>query len=78
MKSVRKSGFERFLKRRPRGQGSADPKDRGGDRKEALVLLAIAVLFLANVVLFLFHHYGLTSLNDPRPRSEVSARVEIE
>ncbi len=31
------------------------------ERKEALVLLAIALLFVANVVLYLFHHYGLTS-----------------
>ncbi len=48
---------------------------RSEERKEALVLLAIAVLFVANVVLYLCHHYGLTSLNDWRPHAEVSARV---
>jgi len=61
MKSVRKSGFDRFFNKRRKGKGPADPRDRANERKEALVLLAIAVLFLANVVLYIFHHYGLTS-----------------
>jgi len=75
MKSVRKSAFDRFFSKR-RTEGGAEPKDHADDRNEGLVLLAIAFLFLANVVLYLCHHYGLTSLNDDwRPRSELSARA---
>jgi hypothetical protein len=77
MKSERKSGFDRFFNKR-RQEKAAQPRDRADERKEALVLLAIAVLFLANVVLYLCHHYGLTSLNDSRPRSEMSARVILD
>jgi len=37
-----------------------------------MVLLAIALLFVANVVLYLCHHYGLTSLNDWRAKPEAA------
>ena len=58
MKRVRKTAT---------GRGKApSPNSREAERKEALVLLAIAILFVANVVLYLRHHYGLTSLNDLR------------
>ena len=40
-----------------------DPDERAIERKQGLVLLAIAILFLANVVLYLCHHYGLASFN---------------
>ena len=53
-------------------------RSKADERKEALVLLAIAFLFLANVVIYLCHHYGLTSLNDLRPQSPVSARVMLD
>lgn len=43
------------------GQGRSKPRDKADERKEGLVLLAIAFLFLANVVLYLCHHYGLMS-----------------
>jgi hypothetical protein len=56
----------------PQGRSKED------ERKEALVLFAIAILFLANVVLYLCHHYGLTSLNESHPRTPVSARVIID
>jgi len=75
MKSVRKAEFERFFSKRRKEKEPADRRDPADERKEALVLLAIAFLFVANVVLYLCHHYGLTSFNDLRPGSEVSARV---
>jgi len=77
MKSVRKSAFDRFFsKRRKPRTPVAEQKENAAERKEALVLLAIVFLFLANVVLYLCHHYGLTSLNDWRPHFEqASARV---
>jgi len=71
MNQARKSATARPAK-------TARPRSKDDDRKEALVLLAIAVLFVANVLLYLCHHYGLTSLNDWKPRSEVSARVIID
>ena len=78
MKSVRKSGFERFFSKQRKAQPAAAPRDKADERKEGLILLAIAFLFLANVVLYLCHHYGLTSLNDWQPRAEpVSARVML-
>jgi len=78
MKSERKSGIDRFFNKRRQGMGATQAKDRVDERREALVLLAIAFLFVANVVLYLCHHYGLTSLNDWRPRSEMSARVIVD
>jgi hypothetical protein len=68
-----KSVFERFSKQH--GEKGAPSRDRAEERKEGLVLLAIALLFVANVVLYLCHHYGLTSLNDSRPRAEISERA---
>lgn len=55
-----------------------DPADERREGREGLVLLAIAILFVANVVVYLCHHYGLTSLNDWRPAREVSARVIVD
>jgi hypothetical protein len=74
MKPGRKSAFGRFFSRRPGAKRPADPDER----REALVLLAIALLFLANVVLYLCHHYGLTSLNVRPQPSEVSVRVMLD
>ena len=78
MKSVRKSGMDRLFYKRRRAKGASDQRDNADERKEGLVLLAIAFLFLANVVLYLCHHYGLTSWNDRRPQAEVSARVMVD
>ena len=58
MKSARKSGIDRFFKKRRGDEGAADPRARADERREALVLLAIAFLFVANVVIYLCHHYG--------------------
>lgn len=58
MKSVRKSAFDRFPSKRPKDTGAAWPRKTADERREGLVLLAIAVLFVANVVLYLCHHYG--------------------
>lgn len=78
MKPVRKSQF-------PRPQGgpaplNSDPESRRKteERKERLVLLAIAVLFVANVVLYLCHHYGLTSLNVLPPHGQLAPRVIVD
>ena len=78
MKPVRKSGFDRLFSKRRNAKGAAEQPEKADERKEALILLAIAFLFLANVVLYLCHHYGLTSLNDWRPQSEISARAITE
>jgi len=61
-----------------RTEKTARPRSKDDERKEALVLLAIAVLFVANVLLYLCHHYGLTSLNDLRPPSQAAPRVIID
>ena len=53
-------------------------RDREQERKESLVLLLIAVLFVANVVIYLCHHYGLTSLNDWRPHLHETPQVIID
>jgi hypothetical protein len=50
-------------------------RDKDEERKEALVLLAIAILFLANVLLYICHHYGLTTQADARPQAALAARV---
>ena len=75
MKSQQKIGFDRFDNHPGRGAGAAEQRKHAQDRNDGLVLLAIAILFLANVVLYLCHHYGLTSLNDWRPQTVISARV---
>lgn len=61
MKSVRKLEIDRFFGKRPKEKGRASRRDSEDERKETLVILAIALLFVANVVLYLCHHYGLTS-----------------
>ena len=58
MKLARKSGIDRFFKKRRGEEGPADSRARADERREALVLLAIAFLFVANVVIYLCHHYG--------------------
>ncbi|MGA3171426.1 MAG: hypothetical protein ABSE62_10465 [Chthoniobacteraceae bacterium] len=58
MKSERNSEFGGSFNKQRDG---AERRDATDERKEALVLLAIAVLFLANVVLYLCHHFGLAS-----------------
>jgi hypothetical protein len=73
MKSAKE--LDRFVSKRGKEKEASPQRDRSDERKEALVLLAIAVLFVANVVLYLCHHYGLTSLNDWAPRPIVAARV---
>jgi hypothetical protein len=78
MKSVRKPGFDRLFTKRRNTKEPATKREDVNERNEGLILLAIAFLFLANVVVYLCHHYGLTSLNDWRPQSEISARVITE
>ncbi len=75
MKSERKSSFDRFIRESRAENSPVRRRDRADERKEALALLAIALLFVANVVLYLCHHYGLTSLNEWLPRPELNARV---
>jgi hypothetical protein len=77
MNAPRKSGTERFIKSRL-PEKSAPDRAKEDERRETLILVAIAILLVANVVLYLCHHYGLTSLNDWKPRSEVSARVIVD
>ena len=77
MNGPRKPGTERFP-RTPREEKAAPPRDKDDERREGLILLAIVLLLVANVVLYLCHHYGLTSLNDWKPRTEASARVIID
>lgn len=49
------------------------------DRREALIMLAVVVLFVANVVLYLFHHWNLTSANEARPLPRpIAPRVIID
>jgi len=55
------SEMDRISNGRRTGQGRSKQRDKADERKEGLVLLAIAFLFLANVVLYLCHHYGLMS-----------------
>lgn len=77
MNAPRKSGSDRLTKSRR----EANPAPAGGkedERRETLILFAIAILLVANLVLYLCHHYGLTSLNDWKPRTEVSARVIVD
>jgi hypothetical protein len=42
---------------------------RAGKHNERWVLVAIAVLFVANVLLYLCHHFRSTSLDYSGPRS---------
>jgi hypothetical protein len=77
MNAPRKSGTERLTRSRP-AENPAPDRDKEDERRETLILFAIAILLVANVVLYFCHHYGLTSLNDWKPRSEVSARVIID
>jgi hypothetical protein len=74
MKSVRKPGFDRVIDERRSETGAGRGRDRVDERKERLVVLIIALLFIANVVVYLCHHYGLTSLNERRSGVEMSAR----
>lgn len=53
-------------------------RERSNERKEAFVLLAIAILLVANVVLYLCHHYGLTSQNDTHRRPAPEVRVVLD
>jgi hypothetical protein len=75
MKSEHHSGTDRtFGDRRP-AKGRPQVRDKAAERKEALVLLAIAVLFLANVLLYVSHRYGFMLQNDARPRAALGAQV---
>jgi hypothetical protein len=76
MKPARKPGSDRFFSQ-PRIEKRAEGRN-GEERRETLVLLAIVFLIVANVVLYLCHHYGLTSLNDGRAHSEMRARVIVD
>jgi len=58
MKPERNSEFGGSFNKHREG---AERRNITDERREALVLLAIAFLFLANVVLYLCHHFGLTS-----------------
>jgi len=60
MKPEPESGSDRSEENRREGKGVI-PRSKEEERKEGLVLLAIAILFLANVVLYLCHHYGVMS-----------------
>jgi hypothetical protein len=54
------------------------PRSKNEQRKEALVLLAIVVLFVANVLLYLCHHYAVTSANTVHPRVGVTRLVIVD
>jgi cell division protein FtsX len=77
MNAPRKSRSDRFVRSRreakPPGAGARDD-----ERRETLILFVIAILLVANIVLYLCHHNGATSLNDWKPRTEVSARVIVD
>jgi hypothetical protein len=73
MKSEQHAVTDRTLTGRHGERGRVRDKDE--ERKEALVLLAIAILFLANVLLYICHHYGLTTQADARPQAALAARV---
>jgi hypothetical protein len=75
MKSQHHSGTDRIFNDRRMQRGSPQVRDKTEERKEALVLMAIAVLFLANVLLYLCHHYGFVSQKDARPRATLGAQV---
>jgi hypothetical protein len=75
MKREHKSGDDRLIETRRRDGG---PRNEVDARKEGLVLLVIALLFVANVVLYLCHHYGFTSQNDLGAKAAVSARVVVD
>lgn len=55
-----------------------DPPRNVEERREALILLAVVVLFVANVVVYLCHHWNLTSANELQPRPPVAPRVIID
>ncbi len=57
-------------------KGGAE-KDPVRDRREALVLLLIALLFAANAVVYLLHHWNLTSQNEVRARPELPAAPRV-
>jgi hypothetical protein len=78
MKPEHRSGSDRIFSDRHTNRGMQQVRDKADERKEALVLLAIAFLFLANVLLYLCHHYGLMSQNDTRPPQPLAARVIID
>jgi hypothetical protein len=65
MKSLRKTGSGGFPRSRGQG-GAAESRKQSGESREGLALLLIALLILANVVVYLCHHYGLTSFNEWR------------
>lgn len=66
------TGARNFMRKRTGPPRSVE------DRREALILLAIALLFVANVVVYLCHHWNLTSANDLQPRRPVAPRVIID
>ena len=66
------TGARNFMRKRAAAPRSVE------DRREALILLAIALLFVANVVVYLCHHWNLTSANELRPRQPVAPRVIID
>ena len=78
MKSEQHSGSDRTFNGRRAERGSPQGRDKTEERKEALVLLAIAVLFLANVLLYLCHHYGFLSQAENHSTQPVAARVIID
>ena len=66
------TGARNFMRKQANAPRSVE------DRREALILLAIALLFVANVVVYLCHHWNLTSANELRPRQPVAPRVIID
>ncbi|HEX4084112.1 MAG TPA: hypothetical protein VHY22_04315 [Chthoniobacteraceae bacterium] len=77
MKPARNSGFARVFEKRRNAGGEAE-RNRVEERREALVFFAIAILFVANVVIYLCHHYGLASFDDFRHRSLPAPGVTVD
>jgi hypothetical protein len=79
MNAPRKSGKERLAASRREPKRAAAGAREDDERRETLILFAIAILLVANIVVYVCqHHFGLTSQNDWKPRSEVSARVIVD
>jgi hypothetical protein len=78
MKAPRNSESGRILTNDRIGVQPRTQRRNPGEGNENLALLLIALLFLANLILYLCHHYGLTSANDRPVHAETSPRVILD